>query len=112
MIRKTLRPRLWWVLLLPFAFYFTRTAYVERPSIIVGDTISTAGSYDVATAESASKKYDNAVLKSYWVLGQSMDINTYQVIHFIANACLVIGCLSVGKELFLNNTTAPTAPRA
>ncbi|WP_216726458.1 hypothetical protein [Hymenobacter siberiensis] len=94
MIRQFFRPRLWWLLVLPLAFYLTRGVSVRDRKIFAGGakTISTEA-YD-----EDKRRYE---FIEYAAFGKFYDPNPYHVWQFLANACLVIGCLSVGKELFL-----------
>ncbi|MBF9237432.1 hypothetical protein I2I05_08480 [Hymenobacter sp. BT683] len=62
--------------------------------------------YEEGRQHPSSNNWDIA---NYSILGVMIRPNTYQVLYFVANACLVIGCLSVGKELFLSKPTATTA---
>lgn len=98
MLHKTFRPRLWWVLVLPLFFYLSRQAIVNRSrhfDIVEYDDLKHNDSFE-------------GHLTGYSAMGTDMDTDTYQVLSFIANACLVIGCFSVGKILLWNKPTAPT----
>ena len=95
-LRTILWPRLWWLLVLPLAFYLTRGVSVrDRGQYSIVKTISN----EVYDAEKPRYEFiEYAAFSEYY------DPNPYHVWQFIANACLVIGCLSVGKELFLRKS--------
>ena len=95
MIRQIFRPRLWWLLVLTLAFYLTRGVSVHDGKIY---SVTKTVSLEAYEAEKNKNRYD---FIEYAAFGKFYDPNPYHVWQFIANACLVIGCLSVGKELFL-----------
>jgi hypothetical protein len=96
MLRHFFLPRLWWLLLLPLAFYLTRMGHVNNPVPVLFDN----GFYPLSTAEAIANKGEYAYIDQYEVMGMYFNPNKYQIWQFVANACLVIGCLSVGKQLF------------
>jgi hypothetical protein len=98
MLRNWFRPRLWWVLVLPLGFYLTHGRYVfdkldEQHKVI-----------SLEVYDQFPLQYD---FKDYFVLGGYYSPNAYHVWQFMANACLVIGCLALGKALLLNKSAAP-----
>ena len=98
MFRKIFRPRLWWLLVLPLAFYLTRYVTVQMPS----------GNYREMSLDEYGSRREELPIEEYRIFGVFFPPNAYNVWQFAANACLIIGCLSVGKELFLKKSSAPT----
>jgi len=96
MLRKILQPRLWLLLILPLAFYLTR-------SVRAIDSSKRFAGAQVISIEQYQSNLQRYSLVEYCAFGKGYDPNPYQVWQFIANACLVIGCLSVGKELLWTN---------
>jgi hypothetical protein len=101
MLLKIIRPRLWWLLIIPLCFYLTRKAYVYTPPRY--NEPSTADYTDIQNAERIVRDIKRAKIESYGVCGQDMDFNTYQVVNFVAISALVIGCFSLGKEILFGS---------
>jgi hypothetical protein len=90
MLLRILYPRLWWVLVIPLSFYLTRMATVR----------TRAGGLREIPLEQYQPNTRRYEIVEYRIWGYYFNPNKYQVWHFIANACLVIGCVAVGKDLF------------
>jgi hypothetical protein len=102
MFLRRIRPRLWWLLVIPLCFYLTRKAYVYAPP---GYNLSSSVGYtDIQNAEQIVKNEKRAKIESYLICGCDVEYNTYQVMNFIAISTLVIGCFSLGKEILLGST--------
>lgn len=107
MLRQYFPPHLWWLLVVPLAFYLTRMGHITH---VIPDLFA-EGFYPLSTAEAIAKKGTYSYIDQYEVMGMYFNPNKYQVWQFFANACLVIGCLSVGKELFLRKTDPDSTGR-
>ena len=101
MLRNLLRPRLWWLLVLPLIFHLTRKAYLSLGSIGV--------LLDVHYAKQIAQRKPGTVILYYAWLGIHLEPPVYDVVSFVMNACLVIGCLSLLKELFLEKPKVPAS---
>ena len=84
--------------MLPLWFYLTRGVNIRDPFVSFGEKTISLEEY-----ENNKPKYS---FIEYRAFGQYFDPNPYHVWQFVANACLVIGCLSLGKDLFLSKPKA------
>ena len=96
MLRNFFRPRLAWVLVLPLCFYLSHKVDVRDK--VKDDSLQTIS---LEQYEAEKPRYE---FVEYRAFGNYYDPNPYHVWQFVANACLVIGCLSAGKELLLPST--------
>lgn len=102
MLRKLLRPRLWWLLVFSLTFYLTREAVImQRQYMGNGVTVGKYVHISFYEFEKGNEEEPYELLE-YHVFTGDVSPDVYKVVLFTVNACLVIGCLSVGKELFLN----------
>ena len=93
MLRSLFRPRLSWLLVLPLCFYLSHKVDVHDKG--------NNGSLQTVSLEQYEADRLRYEFVEYRAFGNYYDPNPYHVWQFVANACLVIGCLSAGKELLL-----------
>ena len=109
MLRKTLSPRPWWLLVLPLAFYLTRMAWVCKKEYY--DYAPYWGEiHTLDSVDEALKQKPDYIINGYQVAGIDLRPNVYQVVYFISIGCLIIGSLSVAKDLLLTNSGNTTRP--
>jgi hypothetical protein len=98
MFRHILPPRLYWVLLIPLAFYLTRSVIIWNPAQFLEYKRISIDDYKVHARDYKFVKY--------MVCGLSLNARQYWVGQFLANACLVIGAAALSKTWYRRKTSA------
>ena len=108
--RSVLRPRLWWVLVIPIAFFQTRTIFCSPLSTRQPyGLLSSGGSKQVLMLENLLARIP-FLIDHYGVFGFNVSPATYHYVKVVATACLVLGGTDLARVLFFRRKKEMPSP--